>query len=152
MKSTIISETMVRDHGKLVKLLIDFEKSIVQDKKTMMKVFNEFVWELEKHFFTEEKAIFISYEPKDETEGYAMVPRLISEHDEIFDRIKTMKKSIKKNKDFDFTGFRELLRKHKDFEDETVYPLFDQELDESEKKIIVKRINEIHLTDRRQVG
>ena len=70
MKSTIISEAMVRDHGKLVKLLIDFEKSIVQDKKTMMEAFNEFAWELEKHFFTEEKAIFISYEPKDETEGY----------------------------------------------------------------------------------
>jgi hemerythrin-like domain-containing protein len=147
MKSTIISETMIRDHGKLVKLLIDLEKSIIQDKKTMLKAFNNFVWELEKHFFTEEKAIFISYEPKDVTEGYTMVPRLINEHNEIFDRIKIMKKNIKKNKDFDFMGFKGLLKKHKNFEDETVYPLFDQELNESEKKIIVKRINEIQLMD-----
>jgi|GEM_PF-664056 len=147
MQFQTISEIMVRDHDKIINLLIDFEKSIVQDKKTMMKAFNEFVWELEKHLFTEEKAIFISYEPKDETEGYAMVPRLMSEHDEIFDRIKTMKKSIKKNKDFDFTGFRELLKKHKYFEDETVYPLFDQELDETTKKMIIKRIVEVKLMD-----
>ena len=37
MKSTAISEAMVRDHGKIVKLLINFEKSINQDMKTMKK-------------------------------------------------------------------------------------------------------------------
>ncbi len=147
MKSTIISEIMVRDHGKIVKLLIDFEKSIGQNEQTMMKAFNAFLWELEKHFFTEEKAIFIAYEPEDENEGYAMIPELIKEHEEIFDRLKVMKKSVKKKKVFDFQGFKELLKKHKDFEDEKVYPKFDQELDEEEKRIIIHRINEIYLSD-----
>ena len=63
MKSTIITEVMVRDHIKIVKLLNEFEKRLTQDRKIKLKAFNEFVWELEKHFFTEEKAIFISYNP-----------------------------------------------------------------------------------------
>ena len=147
MKSTAISEVMVRDHGKIVKLLTNFEKSIGQDKQTMMKAFNEFVWELEKHFFTEEKAIFTAYEPEDEIGGYTMIPELIKEHNEIFDKLKAMKKSIKKKEVFDFLGFKKLLTKHKNFEDEKVYPKFDQELDESEKKNIIHRINDIHLYD-----
>lgn len=146
MKSTAISEVMVRDHGKIVRLLIDFENSIGQDIPSTMKAFNEFVWELEKHLFTEERAIFTAYEPEDETEGYAMIPELIKEHNEIFDKLKVMKKSIKKRKTFDFHGFKKLLTKHKDFEDEKVYPKFDQELDEAEKKIIIHRINDIHLS------
>lgn len=147
MKSTIISEIMIRDHGKIVKLLTDFEKSINLDKKTKMKAYYTFLWELEKHFFTEEKAIFISYEPEDKTRGYAMIPELIKEHNEIFKRLKTMKKTLKNNKDFDFQDFKIFLTKHKNFEDENVYPIFDQELDESEKKMIIHRINDINMSD-----
>jgi len=147
MNAKSISENMERDHGKIVKLLIDFEKSIDQDKKTMLKSFNCFFWELEKHFFTEEKVIFIKYNPKEGTEGYEFVSSLMSQHDEIFDQIKTIRKNINKNKDFDFKSFKELLKTHKDFEDEIVYPIIDKELDESNKKLIINRINEIKLTD-----
>jgi hemerythrin len=145
MKSTIITEAMDNDHRNLVKLLGDFEKSLVKDKKSIMRAFNEFVWGFEKHLFTEEKAIFITYEPEDEKEGYAFVPRLMNDHNRLIDRIKRIKKNLKNNKDFDYEGFKELLIEHKNFEDESVYPLFDNELGESEKEIIVKRINEIHL-------
>ena len=138
---------MVKDHGKIYKLLIDFEKSIDQNDQTTMKAFNTFLWELEKHFFTEEKAIFTAYEPEDEYEGYAMIPELIKEHKEIFDRLKAMKKSFKKKTTFNFQGFKELLMKHKNFEDEKVYPKFDQELNEEDKRIIIYRINDIHLSD-----
>jgi hemerythrin-like domain-containing protein len=147
MKSTIISETMVKSHGKILKLLIDFEKSIDQNEKTRMKAFNTFLWELEKHLFTEEKAIFTAYEPEDEYEGYAMIRELIKEHEEIFDKLKEMKKSFKQKKEFDFQGFKKLLMKHKDFEDNKVYPKFDQELDEEDKRIIIFRINDIQLSD-----
>lgn len=138
---------MIRDHGKIVKLLNDFEKSINLDKKIKMKTFYTFLWEIEKHFFTEEKAIFTSYEPEDKTKGYNMIPELIKEHNEIFNKLKIMKKNIKKGKNFDFNDFKILLTKHKNFEDENVYPLFDQELPELEKKIIVSRINDINMSD-----
>ncbi len=147
MKSTIISETMVKSHGKIIKLLIDFEKSIDQNEQTRMKAFNTFLWELEKHFFTEEKAIFTAYEPEEGYEGYTMVPELVKEHEEIFDKLRLMKKSFKKKKEFDFKGFKKLLMKHKDFEDKKVYPIFDQELNEEDKRNIIFRINDIQLSD-----
>ena len=147
MKSTALTETMIRDHGKILKLLIRLEKTIGQEKSIIMKTFHDFLWELEKHFFTEEKAIFTTYEPEENTEGHAMIPELIKEHNEIFDQLKIMKKRIKKDEEFDFKEFKILLMKHKNFEDEKLYPKLDLELDESEKRRIIRRINEIHLTD-----
>ena len=68
MKSETISQVMLGDHNKIVKLLNDFGNCTNLDKKILKKAFELFKWELEKHLFTEEKAIFISYEPKDQTE------------------------------------------------------------------------------------
>lgn len=145
MKSTAILDIMVRDHGKIVRLLNDVEKALDQgqDKVSTMKVFDKFDWKLEKHFFTEEKAIFTSYEPENVTEGYAMLPELIKEHNEILNKLRVMRKDIKRQGVFDFKELKEMLMKHKNFEERKVYPKLDQELDESEKKVIVERINEI---------
>ena len=147
MKSSLITETMIKDHEKIINLLVRFEKSIGQDKLTIAKSFDDLTWGLEKHFFTEEKAIFTKYEPEEETKGHKMISELIKEHKEIFDKLKTMKKSFKKKKTFDFQEFENLLTRHKNFEEKTVYPMLDSELDESEKISIVKRINDISLTD-----
>ena len=97
MKSTAILDRMVKDHGKIVKLLNDVEKVIDQEQDIVstMKVFDKFDWTLEKHFFTEEKAIFTSYEPENVTEGYAMLPELIKEHNEILNKLSVMRRAIK---------------------------------------------------------
>ena len=54
---------MIADHSKILKLLHDVEKSSGMELVSVMKVFDTFEWELEKHIFTEEKAIFTSYSP-----------------------------------------------------------------------------------------
>lgn len=145
MKSTAILDRMVKDHGKIVKLLNDVEKVIDQEQDIVstMKVFDKFDWTLEKHFFTEEKAIFTSYEPENVTTGYAMLPELIKEHNEILNKLRVMRRNIKKRRPFDFYDFKVMLMNHKKFEEKEVYPKLDQELDESEKKVIIERINEI---------
>lgn len=147
MKSTALTETMIRDHGKILKLLIRLEKNIGQEKSLIMKAFHDFFWELEKHVFTEEKAIFTVYQPEENTEGYTMIPELIKEHNEIFNLLKTMKKTIKNDENFDFKEFKNLLMKHKNFEDEKLYPKLDLALEESEKRRIINRINDIKLSD-----
>ena len=43
----------------------------------------------------------------------------------------------------DFRGFKELLLKHKGFEEEELYPKIDQELTEKDKQRIINRIQEI---------
>jgi iron-sulfur cluster repair protein YtfE (RIC family) len=143
MKSTAILDLMVKDHLKIIKLLSNVEIGIGTDKISTMKAFDKFKWELEKHIFVEEKAIFTSYEPEDITGGYAMVPELIKEHDEILNKLKVLRKNVKKRITYDFLGFKEILMNHKKFEEEAVYPKFDQELNESEKKVIIERISEI---------
>ena len=72
MKSTAVLELMTRDHLKIAKLLNEVESSLDDDHATVMKVFDTFKWELEKHFFTEEKALFTQYEPSDAVSGHAI--------------------------------------------------------------------------------
>jgi len=147
MNSITISEVMEKDHDKIVKLLNDFEKCIDLDKKTIKRAYDIFKWELEKHIFTEEKVLFTVYEPENIVEGYKMIPRLMQDHDKIYKQLKAMNKIIKSNKECNFQEFKEIFTKHKDFENEQVYPKFDQELDEITKEMIIKRIKEVKLND-----
>ena len=108
-----------------------------------MKVFDTFEWELEKHIFIEEKAIFSSYKPTNIVEGYKMVPELIQQHNEILNRLRVMRKNLMWQRPIDYDEFKELIMAHKTFEEVSLYPKLDQELDVSQKEEIMKKIREI---------
>jgi hemerythrin-like domain-containing protein len=143
MKSTTILDLMIEDHGKIVKLLLDVEKSIGMELVSTMKVFDTFEWELEKHIFIEEKAIFTSYRPTNIIEGYKMVPELIQQHNEILNKLRVMRKNLMWQRPIDYTEFKEFIMAHKTFEEASLYPKLDQELDVSQKEEIIKKIREI---------
>ncbi len=126
MKSTTIVELMTADHTKILKLLHDVETSIGIELVSLMKVFDTFEWELEKHIFTEEKAIFSSYSPKNISEGYKMVPELIQQHNEILNRVRLMRKDLMWNKPVQFHEFKEFITAHKTFEEASLYPKLDR--------------------------
>jgi hemerythrin-like domain-containing protein len=143
MKSTAILDLMIKDHGKIVKLLLDIEKSIGMELISTMKVFDTFEWELEKHIFIEEKAIFSSYKPTNIVEGYKMVPELIQQHNDILNRLRVMRKNLMWQRPINYDDFKELIMAHKTFEEASLYPKLDQELDVSQKEEIIKKIREI---------
>ncbi|DAC72343.1 MAG TPA: hypothetical protein DSN98_05630 [Thermoplasmata archaeon] len=143
MKSTAILDLMIKDHGKILKLLQDVEKSIGMELVSTMKVFDTFEWELEKHIFIEEKAIFTSYSPTNIVEGYKMVPELIQQHNEILNKLRVMRKNLMWQRPIDYDGFKELIMAHKTFEEASLYPKLDQELDVSQKEEIIKKIREV---------
>ena len=145
MRKTInILALMVKDHCKIENLLNDLEEKTNRDFDSMVKSFNKFEWELEKHIFTEEKAIFTSYKPENVIEGYKMLPELTKQHNFIINTLNNWRKDIrKKNKLTDVYSFKEFLMKHKNFEEKDVYPKLDQALSEEEKRYIVEKINEI---------
>ena len=143
MKSTEILTLMIKDHTKIVKLLTNVKKSLEQDLSTTMKAFDTFEWELEKHIFTEEKTIFTTYNPTNITQGYAMVPELIKEHNELLNTLRVMRKNLIKHHPIDFEDFTEKLMNHKNFEEDTLYPQLDQELTDDQKTQIISRITEI---------
>jgi hemerythrin superfamily protein len=143
MKSTAILDLMMKDHGKIVTLLLDVEKSIGMELISTMKVFDTFEWELEKHIFIEEKAVFSSYKPTNIVEGYKMVPELIQQHNDILNRLRAMRKNLMWQRPIDYDEFKELIMAHKTFEEVSLYPKLDQELDASQKEEIMKKIREI---------
>jgi hemerythrin-like domain-containing protein len=143
MKSTAILDLMMKDHGKIVTLLLDVEKSIGMELISTMKVFDTFEWELEKHIFIEEKAVFSSYKPTNIVEGYKMVPELIQQHNDILNRLRVMRKNLMWQRPIDYDEFKELIMAHKTFEEVSLYPKLDQELDVSQKEEIMKKIREI---------
>jgi iron-sulfur cluster repair protein YtfE (RIC family) len=143
MKTPSILELMTADHTKILKLLQDVEKSIGIELVSVMKVFDTFEWELEKHIFTEEKAIFTSYSPKNILEGYKMVPQLIQQHTDILNRVRVMRKDLMWNRPVQYHEFKELILAHKTFEEASLYPKLDQDLTVSQKEEIIKKIREI---------
>ena len=143
MKSTALTDLMVRDHGKIVKMLHDVEKSIGMELVSTMKVFDTFEWELEKHMFVEEKAIFTSYSPKNIAEGYRMMPQLIQQHNDLLNKLQMMRKDLTWQRPVRFEEFRELLLMHKTFEEKSLYPKLDLELSVHQKEEIIKKIREI---------
>lgn len=144
MKENNILPLMVNDHCRLEKLLDDLEKNIDKEQTVMRESFYRFEWELEKHLFTEEKAIFTLYNPENVSEGYKMLPELIKQHNFIVNKLDNWRKNIRNNKKIDgFYEFKKFLINHREFEEKEVYPRLDQTLDDKQKKLIIRRINEL---------
>jgi len=143
-ESISILELMIKDHCKIEALINELEEKSKDDFESMRKAFNKFEWELEKHIFTEEKAIFASYNPKDVTEGYKMLPELTKQHNFIINTLNNWRDDVRNRRMLrDVYSFKEFIIRHKNFEEEKVYPQLDEALPEDEKRRMVTKINEI---------
>jgi len=144
MSENSILSIMVKDHCKIEKLLGDLEEKIDEDFETMSKAFHKFEWNLEKHLFTEEKAIFTTYSPVDVSEGYKMLPSLTEQHNYLINQLNIWREQIrKKQKISGFYDFKNYLTKHRLFEEKEVYPKLDEALKDNQKQHIINRINEM---------
>ncbi|KYK24850.1 hypothetical protein AYK24_05540 [Thermoplasmatales archaeon SG8-52-4] len=139
-----ILKIMIKDHCKIEELINNLENSSKLDYGSMNKAFNKFEWELEKHIFIEEKAIFTSYNPDDVIEGYKMLPELTKQHNYILNNLNNWRKDIRKRRTItDIYSLKEFIIKHKNFEEEKVYPKLDESLTEDVKQNIIEKIKEI---------
>ena len=145
MKSTEILDLMLRDHNRLMEYLKDVENNLGHDFGFLSNSFNTFQWNLEKHFFVEEKAIFISYNPDEPDKEYTYFSELMDQHTEILGKIESLRKRLQKREPFDLNDLKKLLVKHKTFEEKSIYPVLDQEIDDCAKSVIIDRIKEFRL-------
>jgi len=144
MTTPTLVEIMIKDHARLEHLLDKLEKHIDDDYPLMRKAFNTFEWELEKHLFVEEKAIFTQYHPEDTIQGYKMLPVIIKQHTYIVNVLDTWRKQVRNNQRLEgFHEFKQFLIKHKKFEESDVYPLLDEGLTEEQKQRMIDRIQQI---------
>ena len=145
MKSTEILDLMVRDHNRLMVYLKEVENNLGHDFGFLSNSFNIFQWNLEKHFFVEEKAIFTAYNPDEPDKEYTNFSELMDQHTEILEKIESLRKRLQKREPFDLNDLKKLLVKHKTFEEKSIYPVLDQEIDDCVKRVIIDRIKEIRL-------
>jgi hemerythrin superfamily protein len=143
MKKNTILNVMIKDHNSLIILLKSIQSNINKDFKSLQKSFNEFDWKFEKHLFVEERAIYSSDAPIDIVKKYPIILELFEEHIVLLDILSEIKRDLLRNQTVDISKFIRLLKNHKDFEEENVYPRLDKELNESQKNLIFMKINEI---------
>ena len=137
-----ITSLMIKSHNKLEKLLDKLKVSTQRDFELTSELFDEFKWEFEKHIFTEEKAIFKFFNFSKDEDHFDVVPNLIKEHDALLEMLNEVENDLSIKDHLDISGFKNLLIKHKNFEEETIYPKLDDELNDSQKNSIFIKIND----------
>ena len=139
-----ITRLMIKDHSKLLDLLNNLEEKSKENFISVKKAFLKFKWELEKHIFIEEKAIFTDYNPIDITEGYKMLPEITKQHNYMINILNNWEKDVRKNHQLtDIYSFKQFLINHRIYEERKVYPKLDASLNDEQKKQIVEKITEI---------
>jgi hemerythrin superfamily protein len=139
MKTNSIIELMLKDHEKIVDYLNKVEESGHPDIEAFLK----FEWHLKKHIFIEEKAIFISYQPSDDSEEEKIFNKLSKEHTVIMDLLDKISKESFPRGNINFNKLKKLLAVHKKFEENEVYPKLEEKLNEKNKQEIIEKITEI---------
>lgn len=143
-ENTTILKIMVNDHKRIEDLIDSVEKSLDGDFEVTGKTFDTFEWHLQKHIFAEEKAIFTFYEPEDITSGYKMLPTLTKQHNDILNRLETMRREIQNGKmPQKISEFKEVLMKHRSYEEVEVYPKLQETLSDEQKDQIIKKVKKI---------
>lgn len=139
MKTNSIIGLMLKDHEKIV----DYLNKVEEDGHPDIEAFLKFEWHLKKHIFIEEKAIFISYQPSDDSEEERIFNKLSKEHTVIMDLLdKILEESFPRG-NANFNKLKRLLAVHKKFEENEVYPKLEEKLNEKNKRDIIEKITEI---------
>lgn len=136
-----ITEMMKIEHKRINKMLEEADEAKADNEK-LTKLFSKFKWNLEKHLVIEEKAIFAGMgdiQGKEVSEVF----NLIMEHNGIRNSIKMIEDRLSDPLVPDFSGLKESIMKHEEFEDTTFYPMLDEILNPQQIEEIIKKSKEI---------
>jgi hemerythrin superfamily protein len=135
-----ISKLMLRDHARIEASLSRLTNGMAGDFKALMDYFRDFKWEVERHFFFEERVIFSDLKMRDK-ETSNIVNKILKDHEVVLKFLADIEHSIEEEEILpDLSKLLTVLKDHKNFEDDTVYPRLDSELDDKEKSLIIKRL------------
>lgn len=137
-----ITEIMLKEHVKLDKMLEEFENSLEINTEKSRQLFSRFKWNLDKHFFIEEKVIFHVYNAATEEESEEII-NLLKDHKDMQWLMNKIEDSIKADINSILPELKKILRAHVVLENNIFYPKLDKELDEKSRGLILERIVEI---------
>jgi hemerythrin-like domain-containing protein len=139
MADTQISEIMVAQHHLIEALFEGFRDELKTNVEAARNFYAELVWEVKKHFFIEEQAIFDLLPWKD-PEVSGILTELKNEH-----RIMAENLDKIENLGGDESGFTAMMKGHVEKEEKKLYPMLDERLTPEEKQHIISRIGQIPL-------
>jgi len=132
---------MVGHHALLEALFALFDDEIREKSPHAVKSLAELEWEIQKHFFVEENAIFNLPQIK-AIKVYDMVLHLKAEHTEMLGYLRKFSENFSEIKSEDIEKLAGLLATHREMEEKELYPKLDKELPEEQKRQAILRINE----------
>ncbi len=140
IKMESIADIMLKEHAKLEAGVIELER--IMDHVELKECFSKLKWNLDKHFFVEEKVIFNVLDFNNEVESEE-IERILKDHKDIMWSIKKIGDAFDEGLRPDLSDLREELKAHSKFEDSIFYPKLDEGLDEKLKKVVMDRTGEI---------
>jgi iron-sulfur cluster repair protein YtfE (RIC family) len=127
-----ISDMMLKDHAKAMKMMNDF----MNGWATLEQLKNA----LQRHFFIEEKAVFSFSQSNDPADLQKSID-LIKEHEDMLKLLVDIEDSKGAEKDALIRNLNKALNHHKQYEDDEFYPALDRNLTDAQKKVILAKIN-----------
>ena len=137
-----ISDLMLEEHERLEKFLNNFTESLDNDFNKAKDAFNILKWNLEKHMFVEEKAIFSLFEKitgEDSNDTF----QIMQEHQKEEEMIKNIENKLNNNEKPEVSEFVEFLKNHILAENEFFYPKLDSLLNNQQRQELAERVEEI---------
>jgi len=126
MPKELISVKMLKEHGKMLKLLNNFMKN----KKDAFESLKDMQ---EKHAFAEEKAIFIFYQNK---KDFKLLYTILSQHEQLKEYMTQMQTNKEAAKNFE-----KLIKEHIKLEDSKFYPMLDRDLTPEQQKKMMEQFD-----------
>lgn len=134
-----IQRLMLKEHAVIKSMLFNLEEFSKNSPLEAFRFLDKFKWFLEKHFFIEEKAIFMLYN-QIFGEEVSEIFELMQEHGDIIQIIKSLEEGEEfKNLD----SLKEILEKHSEFEEKKFYPRLENELNSEQKELIISKLKEV---------
>lgn len=135
----MITEFMIKEHEKILRILEELELFEVSDKEKIEELLQVLNFSLENHFFLEEKVIFKAYSSNNE----GNIEGIIKQHKNVLWLLKKIKDNVsEKNLEY-LNNLKKLLIQHMNFETDNFYPKLDSELSDGEKCLILENCNKL---------
>lgn len=136
-----IHKTMLKEHKKILGVVDMLEREIDDYEKTLAN-FNKLRWNLKKHFFVEEHAIFDMF-INIYGEETAQIFNLLQDHSRITGLMNEIEWKLKRKIRPSVRMLKEILAEHKRLENKNFYPKLDERFEDAKKLELLKRIREI---------
>ena len=144
MEKNKILDLMVAQHALIEALFSAFKDEVSINPARAKSFLSDLTWEVKKHFFIEEQAIFNLLPWKDQ-EILEMVAKLKQEHILIVDGLEKSFSDLSLLSGQGGEEFGKLIMGHRQAEEKKLYPLLEERLTPEEKEYILARARQIPL-------